>query len=196
MGKDSASKIKKQDNTTHIIIVLFMILVNRDNRQGNVGGLSSLSYNLIKAYWTAVLRCSWDQLRVVDCLVWHSMLLYNWLISNCNAKQYWHCYQSGVRIRCQWYKGSILSVGVTDTYHLWLCCVWQWRVLYRSSWSCACVRKDWQIPFLRRFSTSNYQGKARIFFVFWSCARVRWGYLYCGYPCYEVKNISCNVLYL
>ena len=88
MGKESASKIKKQDNTTHIIIVLFMILVNRDNRQGNVGGLSSLSYNLIEAYWTAVLWCSWDQLRVVDCLVWHSMLLYNWLISNCNAKQY------------------------------------------------------------------------------------------------------------
>ena len=66
MGKEAASKIKKQDNTTHIIIiVLFMILVNRDNRQGNVGGLSSLSYTQINTYCTAVLQGGQDWVVVL-----------------------------------------------------------------------------------------------------------------------------------
>ena len=54
--KETASKIK-HDNTTHVI------LVNRDKRQGNFGGLSSLSYIPIKAYRTAVLGCQ-DQFWV------------------------------------------------------------------------------------------------------------------------------------
>ena len=46
MVNESASKIK-QDNAAE------MILVKRDNRQGNLRGLSSLSYTPIKAYCTA-----------------------------------------------------------------------------------------------------------------------------------------------
>ena len=53
---ESASKIK-QDNA------IDMILVKKDNRQGNLEGLSSLSYTPIKAYCTAVLGCSRDRLR-------------------------------------------------------------------------------------------------------------------------------------
>ena len=55
MVNESASKIK-QDNAAE------MILVKRDNRQGNLRGLSSLSYTPIKAYHTAVLGCR-DLLR-------------------------------------------------------------------------------------------------------------------------------------
>ena len=54
----AASKVK-QDNTTE------MILVKNDNRQGDLVGLSSLSYTPIIAYWTAVLGYSWDWLRVI-----------------------------------------------------------------------------------------------------------------------------------
>ena len=50
MVNESASKIK-QDNVAE------MILVKRDNGQGNLRGLSSLSYTPIKAYHTAVLGC-------------------------------------------------------------------------------------------------------------------------------------------
>ena len=53
MVNESTSKIK-QDNAAE------MILVKRDNRQGNLRGLSSLSYTPIKAYHTAVLGC-WDR---------------------------------------------------------------------------------------------------------------------------------------
>ena len=55
MVNESASKIK-QDNAAE------MILVKRDNRQGNFEGMSSLSYTPIKAYCTAVLGCR-DWLR-------------------------------------------------------------------------------------------------------------------------------------
>ena len=57
MVKESAGKIK-QDNTTQ------MILAKNDNRQGNLEGLSILSYTPIKAYRTAVLGCR-DRLRVL-----------------------------------------------------------------------------------------------------------------------------------
>ena len=57
MVKESAIKIK-QDNTTQII------LVKNNNRQGNLEGLSILSYTPIKAYRTAVLGCR-DWLRVL-----------------------------------------------------------------------------------------------------------------------------------
>ena len=53
MVKESASIIK-QDNTTHTI------RLNVGSRQGNFGGLSSLSYTSIKAYWTAVQGCLRD----------------------------------------------------------------------------------------------------------------------------------------
>ena len=55
--KDSASKLK-HDNATDM-----MILVKKDNRQGNLEGLGNLSYTQIKAYCTAVLGC-----QDLDCL--------------------------------------------------------------------------------------------------------------------------------
>ena len=57
MVNESASKIE-QDNTTQ------MILGNRDDKQGNLEGLSILSYTPIKAYRTAVLGCR-NWLRVL-----------------------------------------------------------------------------------------------------------------------------------
>ena len=56
MAKDAARKLK-QDNAA------VMILVKKDNRRGNLEGLSSLSYTPIKAYRTAVLGCQ-DQFWV------------------------------------------------------------------------------------------------------------------------------------
>jgi hypothetical protein len=49
MVKESARKII-HDNATQMILV-----VNRCNKQGNCGGLISLSYTPIKAYRAAVL---------------------------------------------------------------------------------------------------------------------------------------------
>ena len=59
MVNESASKIE-QDNAT------YMILVTKDNRQGNLEGLSSLSYTSINAYCTTVLGYRRDQLRVAS----------------------------------------------------------------------------------------------------------------------------------
>ena len=56
--KDSASKLK-QDNA-----IIDMILLKKDNRHGNLEGLSSLLYTPIKAYRAAVLWCLRDWLRV------------------------------------------------------------------------------------------------------------------------------------
>ena len=76
--KDSASKLK-QDNAADII------LGKKDNKQGNLEGLSSLLYTPIKVYRTAVLGCR-DRLRVgtKGWIGMHSVLYY-WLILNRNV---------------------------------------------------------------------------------------------------------------
>jgi hypothetical protein len=77
--KESASKIK-HDNTTHVI------LVNRDKRQGNFGGLSSLSCTPInQSIPYSSTGMSGSVLGRGKGLGWHSVLHY-WLIQNRNAK--------------------------------------------------------------------------------------------------------------